>query len=189
MSHTHTNLLFHIVFSTKERVPMLDANLKPRLFAYMGGIIRELGGTALLTNGSADHVHILASLPAKLAVSEVVGKVKANTSGWVHREFSDRRSFGWQTGFAAFTVSHSQKRSVLEYSESGRTPSQGFVPGRVSLVPQKARNRIRRKIFMGMNAGHLGRFLSPLTGLASFRFVDPRLTPWAAICRCSAATA
>lgn len=115
MSHTHTNLLFHIVFSTKERVPMLDANLKPRLFAYMGGIIRELGGTALLTNGSADHVHILASLPAKLAVSEVVGKVKANTSGWVHREFSDRRSFGWQTGFAAFTVSHSQKRSVLEY--------------------------------------------------------------------------
>lgn len=94
---------------------MLDANLKLRLFAYMGGIIRELGGTALLTNGSADHVHILASLPAKLAVSEVVGKVKANTSGWVHREFSDRRSFGWQTGFAAFTVSHSQKQSVLDY--------------------------------------------------------------------------
>ena len=115
MGHTHTNLMFHIVFSTKERVPMLDADLKPRLFAYMGGIFRELGGTALLIKCPADHVHMLALLPAKLGVSEVVGKVKANSSGWVHREFPNQRAFAWQTGFAAFTVSHSQKQSVLDY--------------------------------------------------------------------------
>jgi len=115
MAHTHTNLLFHIVFSTKERLPLLDADLKPRLFPYMGGIIRELGGTALLVNGPADHVHIFTLLPAKLGASEVVGKVKANSSGWVHREFPNKRSFAWQTGFAAFTVSHSQKQSVLDY--------------------------------------------------------------------------
>ena len=79
MAHTHTNLLFHIVFSTKERVPMLDAELKPRLFAYMGGIFRELGGKALLINGPSDHVHMLALLPAKLGLSEVVGfRRKAN---------------------------------------------------------------------------------------------------------------
>lgn len=115
MAHTHTNLLFHVVFSTKERLPLLDTDLKPRLFAYMGGIIRELGGAALLINGPADHVHLLLALPAKLAVSEVVGKVKANSSGWVHREFPDKWAFAWQTGFAAFTVSHSQKQSVLDY--------------------------------------------------------------------------
>lgn len=118
MGHTHTNLLFHIVFSTKERVPMRDADLKPRLFAYMGGIFRELGCTPLLINGPADHVHILALLPAKLGVSEVVGKVKANSSGWVHREFAGQSAFAWQTGYAAFTVSHSQKQSVLEYIAS-----------------------------------------------------------------------
>ena len=94
---------------------MLDAELKPRLFAYMGGIFRELGGKALLINGPSDHVHILALLPAKLGISEVVGKVKANSSGWVHREFPNKWSFAWQTGFAAFTVSHSQKQSVLDY--------------------------------------------------------------------------
>jgi REP element-mobilizing transposase RayT len=115
MAHTHTNLLFHIVFSTKERLPMLDTDLKPRLLAYMGGIVRELGGTPLLINGPADHVHIIALLPAKLGVSEVVGKVKANSSGWVQREFPDKWSFAWQTGFAAFTVSHSQKQTVLDY--------------------------------------------------------------------------
>jgi REP element-mobilizing transposase RayT len=115
MAHTHTNLLFHIVFSTKERLPMLDTDLKPRLLAFIGGIVRELGGTPLLINGPRDHVHILALLPAKLGVSEVVGKVKANSSGWVHREFPDKWSFAWQTGFAAFTVSHSHKRTVLDY--------------------------------------------------------------------------
>ena len=118
MAHTYTNLLFHIVFSSKDRLPLLDAELKPRLFAYMSGIIRELGGTALFKNGPADHVHILALLPAKRGLSEVVGKVKANSSGWVHRKFPDKWSFAWQTGFAAFTVSHSQKQSVLNYLAS-----------------------------------------------------------------------
>ncbi|MCO5053945.1 MAG: IS200/IS605 family transposase [Verrucomicrobiae bacterium] len=115
MAHTHTNLLFHVVFSTKERLPLLDAKLKPRLFAYMGGVIRELGGTALLINGPSDHVHLLILLLAKLGLSEAIGKLKANTSGWVHREFPERWSFAWQSGFAGFTVSHSQKQSVLDY--------------------------------------------------------------------------
>lgn len=115
MAHTHTNLLFHVVFSTKARAPLLDADLKPRLFAYMGGIIRELGGTALLINGPTDHVHILALLPAKLGLSEIVGKVKANSCGWVHGEFAAKRHFAWQTGYGAFSVSHSQKQTVLDY--------------------------------------------------------------------------
>ena len=105
----------HVVFSTKDRAPTLDSELKPRLFAYMGGIIRELGGTALLINGPADHVHILMLFPAKIALSEMLGKLKANSSGWVHREFPAKRAFAWQTGFAAFSVSLSQKQAVLDY--------------------------------------------------------------------------
>jgi REP element-mobilizing transposase RayT len=115
MAHTYTDLLVHVIFSTKDRAPMLDSELKARLFPYLGGIIRELGATALLINGPADHVHILVLLPAKTALSEIIGKVKANSTGWIHREFSDKRAFAWQTGYAAFTVSHSQKHSVLDY--------------------------------------------------------------------------
>jgi REP element-mobilizing transposase RayT len=115
MAHTYTNLLVHMIFSTKDRVPLLDAELKPRLFPYMGGIVHELGGTALLINGPSDHVHMLLLLPAKITVSEIAGKVKANSSGWVHREFPGKGTFAWQTGYAAFTVSHSQKQSVLDY--------------------------------------------------------------------------
>jgi REP element-mobilizing transposase RayT len=115
MGHTYTNLLSHVIFSTKDRAPLLDAELKARLFPYMGGILRELGATPLLINGPADHAHLLVVSPAKVALSELVGKLKANSSGWVHREFPERKSFAWQTGYAAFSVSHSQKETVLRY--------------------------------------------------------------------------
>ncbi|MGD0207002.1 MAG: IS200/IS605 family transposase [Verrucomicrobiota bacterium] len=115
MAHTDTNLLVHMIFSTKDRVPLLDAGLKSRRFPYMGGIVHELGGIALLVNGPSDHVHMLLLLPAKTTLSEIASKVKANSSGWVHREFPGKGTFAWQTGYAAFTVSHSQKQSVLDY--------------------------------------------------------------------------
>lgn len=115
MGHTYTDLLAHVIFSSKDRAPLLDGELKARLFPYMGGILRELGGTPLLINGPADHVHLLFLTPTKTTLSELVGKLKANSSGWVHREFSDRGTFAWQTGYAAFSVSHSQKQAVLNY--------------------------------------------------------------------------
>ena len=115
MAHTLTNLLTHIIFSTKDRLPKLEPDLKQRLFPYMGGIFRELEATALLINGPTDHVHILAVLPAKLAAAEIIGTVKSNSSGWVHKTFPARRTFGWQVGYAAFGVSPSQKQTVLDY--------------------------------------------------------------------------
>jgi putative transposase len=117
MAHTFTNLLTHIIFSTKDRMPTLEPELKNRLFPYMGGIFRELDATPLLINGPTDHVHILAVLPAKIAPAEIISKVKSNSSGWVHRTFPARKTFAWQTGYAAFGVSPSQKRTVLNYIE------------------------------------------------------------------------
>jgi putative transposase len=115
MSHTYTNLLTHFVFSTKDRVPTLEPELKERLLPYMGGIVRELKGVALSINGPTDHVHLFASLPAILAPAEFVGKVKAISTGWVHKEFLNHWAFSWQIGYSAFSVSHSQKQVVLDY--------------------------------------------------------------------------
>ena len=79
MAHTYTNLLTHIIFSTKDRKPTLEPDLKRRLFPYLGGIFRELDASPLLVNGPTDHVHILVVLPAKLAPAEIIGTVKANS--------------------------------------------------------------------------------------------------------------
>ncbi len=115
MAHTYTCLLEHIIFSTKERRPFLDAELKGRLFPYMGGIVRELGGVALSINGPTDHVHLLASLSPTIAPAEFIGKLKANSSGWVHKTFTRHQEFKWQGGYATFSVSASQKQTVLDY--------------------------------------------------------------------------
>ena len=122
MAHTFTNLLTHIIFSTKDRMPTLEPDLKLRLFPYMGGIFRELDATPLLINGPSDHVHILAVLPAKLAPAEILNKVKSNSSGWVHKTFPTRRASAWQVGYAAFGVGPSQKQTILRHSvaETGK---------------------------------------------------------------------
>ena len=93
MPHSYTQLLYHIMFSTKERRPTLNADIRPRVHQYLGGAIRDEGGTALLVNGIEDHVHILAHLRQDKAISDVLRSIKANSSGWIHRTFPDRELF------------------------------------------------------------------------------------------------
>ncbi len=117
-SHSFTNLLYHVVFSTKERQPWLDEDMRPRVFAYLGGLVRGVEGIALLVNGMPDHVHILAKLRQDQALSDVVRHIKANSSGWIHRTFPALEHFAWQTGYGAFSVSQSQVEKVRAYIEN-----------------------------------------------------------------------
>jgi REP element-mobilizing transposase RayT len=115
MAHSFVNLVFHVIFSTKNRMPFLDAEPKSQLFAYMGGIVREMDGKALLINGMADHVHVLLSLPSTLSIAETVRVLKANSSRWVHEKWPARWEFAWQTGYGAFSVSQSNIAPVTQY--------------------------------------------------------------------------
>ena len=112
---SYTNLLYHLVFSTKRREPWLNAELRPRLCEYLGGGIRAEKGIALAINSMPDHVHILAKLRQDKAVSDILRGIKANSSGWIHRTFPELKGFAWQEGYGAFTVSHSQVDRVREY--------------------------------------------------------------------------
>ncbi len=114
MAHSFTALHFHIIFSTKQRQPFLTPDIKPRLFAYMGGMIRTMDGTALLINGPGDHLHILTTLPSKLSIADFLRELKADSSGWIKDTFS-LPDFAWQTGYAAFTVSKSGIPAVRAY--------------------------------------------------------------------------
>lgn len=115
MPRSYASLLIHIVFSTKGRTPSLTGLFPGRLFAYMGGIVKELGGMPLLINGPADHVHLLLSIPAKIAVAELVRVVKANSSKWAHGQ---QFQFEWQSGYGAFSVSSSKQQEVWDYIAS-----------------------------------------------------------------------
>ena len=95
MAHTFTNLLTHVIFSTKNRLPHIDAELKVPLLAYMGGIVRELHGAALTINGTADHVHLLVRLPPTISLADAMRVLKTNSSRWVHEKRSTPRSGLW----------------------------------------------------------------------------------------------
>ena len=115
MGHSHTNLLYHVVFSTKGRQQWLDAETSSRLYQYLSGAIHSEGGVGISINGCPDHIHILAKLRQDKAVSDVLRTIKANSSGWIHRTFNSLRGFGWQNGYGAFTVSQSQVDKVQRY--------------------------------------------------------------------------
>jgi len=118
MANTYTSLHYHVVFSTKNRQPFLGEAIRGRLFAYLGGIARENKMTALEIGGVADHVHLLLSIPASLAVSKAVQLLKGGSSHWLNETFSDIIDFAWQDGYAAFTVSQSQLDDVRAYIRS-----------------------------------------------------------------------
>jgi putative transposase len=115
MAHSYTNLLYHIVYGTRERQPLIDEVFQPRLYEYLGGTIRGLKGTCLEVGGVEDHMHILVRLPPTIAVSDFLEKLKSNSSKWAK---SVKRDFGWQGGYAAFTVSESQVERVAHYIQN-----------------------------------------------------------------------
>ena len=115
MPSTFTNLLYHIIFSTKNRIPLITKNLKEELYKYIGGIIRAEGGVQIEIGGIEDHIHILAKFKPTHSVSEMLNKIKSNSSKWANDHKMKYRRFGWQDGYAAFTVSESQAPIVAEY--------------------------------------------------------------------------
>ena len=115
MSHSYVNLLYHVVFATRGREPLISASLQPRLYEYIGGIVRGQGGVPLAVNGTDDHVHLFAKLRQDRAVSDVIRDLKAHSSGWMHKVFPDLKDFTWQHGYGAFTVSASQAETVRRY--------------------------------------------------------------------------
>jgi putative transposase len=113
LSHTAGNLVLHLIFSTKERQPLITPEIRADLFAYLGGIIREMRDTALIINGTADHVHMLVRIRPAQAAAEIARVVKANSSRWVHEKW--KMNFAWQIGYGAFSVSESNVPAVSRY--------------------------------------------------------------------------
>ena len=116
MPSTHVSLRYHVVFSTKNRLPFIENTWRTRLHEYLGGTVRGLGGVPLQVGGVDDHVHLLVGLKAIHAVSDIVREVKKASNSWV-QEALDRK-FQWQEGYGAFTVSRSDVGEVTDYIAS-----------------------------------------------------------------------
>ena len=114
MPSTHLSLHYHLVFSTKNRMPFIRAEWRTELHAYLGGIVKGINGVPVAIGGVEDHVHLLIGLRATHRLDYVVRDVKAGSSGWVHDEIR-LKTFEWQSGYLGVTVSPSQIERVRRY--------------------------------------------------------------------------
>ncbi len=108
-------LIVHIIFSTKNREPWPDANVRPRMHAYLATICRDLGVELVRVGGVADHVHIVTTLPRTLSQAQLIEQIKKTSSKWIKAVDPRYRGFSWQRRYGAFSVSPSQLDAVLRY--------------------------------------------------------------------------
>ena len=114
MPQSLSNLLLHLIYSTKHREPLITTAIEAELYAYKVGILRDLGCPSLLVNGTADHVHILSALSRTKAVCEIVEAVKKGTSKWIKTKGPSFQVFTWQQGYGVFAVSESNAAEVRQ---------------------------------------------------------------------------
>ncbi|MGI8811749.1 MAG: IS200/IS605 family transposase [Pyrinomonadaceae bacterium] len=120
MANTYSHCYNHIVFSTKDRVDFIDAQIETRVWAYIGGMARKHGMTALQVGGVDDHIHTLVSSPPSVAPSKIAQVLKGDSSYGIHNEFQSLKKFAWQAGYAVFSVSRSHAPRVIDYIKNQR---------------------------------------------------------------------
>jgi putative transposase len=118
MPQSLSRVILHIIFSTKNREPWLDSDIRPRMHAYLATICQDLGGDDLCIGGIADHVHIITTVPRTLSQAQMIEQIKKRSSKWIKAVYPRYRRFFWQRGYAAFSVSPSQLGAVRKYVQT-----------------------------------------------------------------------
>lgn len=120
MANTYSQCFYHFVFSTKNRARFIFPDIEERVWSYIGGIAKNHNMSAVQVGGIEDHIHALVMAKPSSAPSEIAKLLKGESSKWMHDEFEDLRKFGWQDGYAVFTVSKSIVPKVVEYIRDQR---------------------------------------------------------------------
>ncbi len=113
MPQSLSKVYIHLVFSTKERRFLIAPEHKDALHAYIAGILNNLGSQAVVINSMPDHIHILFNLSRTVTIAKVVEEVKTSSSHWMKAKV--QCWYGWQGGYASFSVSESQIGTVTRY--------------------------------------------------------------------------
>jgi REP element-mobilizing transposase RayT len=116
MSQSLSQIYLHLVYSTKGRKPMIHKPIKDDLHAYMAGIFKLYESPALIINSVPDHIHILFRLSKNMALAMIVEQIKKSSSKWM-KEHTGNKSFSWQNGYGAFSVSSWNINTITRYIE------------------------------------------------------------------------
>lgn len=116
MGQSLSQIYLHIVFSTRERKPILrNEEIRKALHAYLAGTCRQQDSPSIIVGGTEDHVHILCQLAKTIAVAGLVRELKRDSSKWLKEQSRELQTFQWQRGYGAFSVSPSHLDGLKEY--------------------------------------------------------------------------
>ncbi len=108
-------MIYHVIFSTKNRENIINSDISEELYRYIGGIIKGEGGVLLEIGGTPDHIHVVIKLKPVNTLSYIMQKIKGHSSKWMNKEKRLKTKFEWQGGYGAFSVSESQIPKVGQY--------------------------------------------------------------------------
>lgn len=115
MGSTFSNLIYHLIFSTKNRVPIITDKFKTPLYQYIGGIIHKEKGVLLQIGGMPDHMHLLISLKPTHTLANIAKRIKGGSSLWLNQNYCMDEKFAWQEGYGVFSVSQSMVPTLGHY--------------------------------------------------------------------------
>ncbi len=115
MPQSLSNILLHIVFSTKERRRLIRAVIEPELHRYLASVCRACDCPAHEIGGTADHVHLVCTLSRTMTVSDLLEEIKKRSPKWIKTKGTPYRSFSWQRGYGAFSIAQSQLTAARRY--------------------------------------------------------------------------
>ena len=118
MAQTLVSLMVHVIFSTKNREPLITPDIEPELFAYMGGILKNHESRLLDAGGAADHLHLLVSQSKNIALSLLMKDLKKDSSLWIKTKGTRFRNFHWQDGYGAFSLGKIDIPELKKYLSS-----------------------------------------------------------------------
>jgi|SRR5690554_1203245 len=112
---TYTQILYHIIFSTKNRSRSLDSENRDVLFKYISGILKNKKCHLYRINGVEDHIHLLTDLPPTISLSSLVKDIKLASTDYIKKNKLFKAFNGWQDGYGAFTYSFKEKDILINY--------------------------------------------------------------------------
>jgi putative transposase len=115
MAQSLSDVLIHIVFSTKERYPFIEPAIEDELYAYISAICRNLNSPVIQINGMSDHIHVLLSLGKTITISKLISEMKSNSSRWIKSKGNQYKQFAWQNGYGTFSVARPNIEAVIAY--------------------------------------------------------------------------
>jgi REP element-mobilizing transposase RayT len=118
MPQSLSNILIHLIWSTKDRHPWLEPGIREKVHAFLAGAVRQCDCEAYRVGGVADHVHLAVRLSRTLSVADLVKEIKTASSRWLKTQASTLADFSWQQGYGAFSVGMRQKEILLHYIDN-----------------------------------------------------------------------